>query len=239
MTIGEKPNTWKEDVMSVNTKESNARLLSLLGNAPKVRLQSLYNRHSVDPADGIEELVEEICLDGSNTIASLIRGIQGVPYLEIAHDVANKLAVKYNENQKEDAIEYNILGKMLQEFLKNASPEQRAEVDKILDEVGRKYKDKIWKGMSKGALALLINTVGKKVVARVVQRIVVGIAVRQGAKEAGKRAAQFAGYAVPFLNVVMIAWTMVDIAGPAFRKTVPTVIEIALLRLEFGENGRN
>jgi uncharacterized protein YaaW (UPF0174 family) len=33
----------------------------------------------------------------------------------------------------------------------------------------------------------------------------------------------------------MIVWTVVDIAGPAFRKTVPTAIEIALLRLEYGE----
>jgi len=224
--------------MPVNMKESNGRLLSLLENAPKDRLQSLYDRHGVSSADGVKDLVKEICLDGSNTIASLIRGIEGVPYLEIVHDVANKLAVKYNENQKEDAIEYAIIGKMLQEFLQNASPEQREEVDKILKEVGRKYKDTIWKGMSTGALAILINTVGKKVIARVVQRIIVGITVRQGAKEVGKRAAQFAGYAVPFLNAVMIAWTMVDIAGPAFRKTVPTVIEIALLRLEFGKDGR-
>jgi uncharacterized protein YaaW (UPF0174 family) len=36
------------------------------------------------------------------------------------------------------------------------------------------------------------------------------------------------------LNVIMVGWTVVDIAGPAFRKTVPTVIEIALLRLEYG-----
>lgn len=223
--------------MSVNMEKSNGRLLTLLGSAPRERLKPLFERHGVEPADGIKELVDEIRLDGSNTIASLFRGIEGVPYLEIVHDVADKMDVDYNENQKEDVIEYAILGKMLKEFLDNASPEARADVERILEEVGDKYKDKIWQALSTGALAAIINTVGKQVIARVVHRIVAGIVVRQGAKEAGKRVVQFAGYAVPLLNVAMIAWTVIDVAGPAYRKTVPTVIEIALLRLEFGKNG--
>lgn len=33
----------------------------------------------------------------------------------------------------------------------------------------------------------------------------------------------------------MVGWTIVDLAGPAFRRTVPTAIDIAVLRLEFGE----
>jgi uncharacterized protein YaaW (UPF0174 family) len=42
-----------------------------------------------------------------------------------------------------------------------------------------------------------------------------------------------ASYAIPLLNVVMVGWVLSDIAGPAFRKTVPTVVEVALLRMEF------
>ena len=218
-------------------ESSSKRLVSLFGDVPKERLKPLFDRHGVEPSEGMRELVDEIRLDGSNTIASLFRGREGVPYLEIVRDVAEKMKVDYDENQAEDVIEYAILGKVIQEFLEKASPEERKEVDKVLDKAGKKYRDQIWGGLSTGALAVLINTVGKKIIARVVQKIVVGIAARQGAKEAGKRVFQAAGYAVPLLNVAMIAWTVIDIAGPAFRKTAPTIIEIALLRLEFGKNG--
>jgi uncharacterized protein YaaW (UPF0174 family) len=32
---------------------------------------------------------------------------------------------------------------------------------------------------------------------------------------------------------MMVGWTIRDIAGPAFRKSVPSVLEIALLRMEY------
>ena len=227
----------------VNLEKSNGRLTSLLGIVPKERLQPLYERHGVEPSQGPKALADEIRLDGSNTIASLFRGIEGVAYLEVARDVADKMDVEWKENQKEEAIEQAILGKLISEFLEHATQEEREQVNQILEEVGEKYnnlsKDLLLAGLSAGSLALLIKQVGRKVVANVIERIVAWIAARQVAKEGAKRIAQIAGLAIPLLNAAMIAWTVIDIAGPAFRKTVPTVIEIALLRLEFGQNGRD
>ena len=57
-----------------------------------------------------------------------------------------------------------------------------------------------------------------------------GTALRQ-TTAAAKKSAQLAGYAVPGLNIFMGLLTLNDIAGPAYRKTVPTVIELALLRM--------
>lgn len=224
--------------MSVTKEESNGRLTSLLGNVPTERLQSIYDRHGVKHSEGIEALVDELRLDGSNTIASLFRGLEGVPYLEIVQDVASKMGVEYTETQKEDTIEYGVLGKVLEQFLENATPEDRQEIDRILSDVSEEYRDQIWQGLSTGALAVIVNTVGKKIVAEVVRKIVFWIAMRQGAKGVGKRAATIVGLAIPLLNVALVAWTVIDLAGPAYRKTVPTVIEIALLRLEFGGGGR-
>ena len=41
--------------------------------------------------------------------------------------------------------------------------------------------------------------------------------------------------AIPVVNVAMTAGLAVSVAGPAYRKTVPTVLDVALLRLEYGD----
>jgi len=42
------------------------------------------------------------------------------------------------------------------------------------------------------------------------------------------------GAVLPFLNVALAGIALAGLAGPAFRKTIPTVVEIALLRMNVG-----
>ena len=217
-------------------EQSNERLLELFRTAKTARLETLFVRHGVEPRKGIRRLCDEIRLDGSNTLASIFRVREGVAYLEMVRDVADQMKVPYEFSEDETEIEYAILGNVLKQFVEHATGEQREGIEEVLKAAGNEFsnlsRDLIRSGLAAGTLALLIKEVGAKIVAKIIRDIVVKLATRQAAKEAGKRAAQVAGYAIPLLNVALVAWTIVDIAGPAYRKTVPTVIEIALLRLE-------
>jgi uncharacterized protein YaaW (UPF0174 family) len=57
----------------------------------------------------------------------------------------------------------------------------------------------------------------------------------RAAREAGKRVAvkvaqQVAARIVAALNVLLAAWTVIDLAGPAMRVTIPAVTYVAILR---------
>ncbi|MGH8068137.1 MAG: hypothetical protein ACRERE_23475 [Candidatus Entotheonellia bacterium] len=215
---------------------SNNRLVDLLRQVPAERLRSLYARHGVDPAAGPGELVREICLDGANTIASLFRGRKGVPYIDLVRDVAEKMGVKDDIfiRRNERKIELAVLESVIRQYLAKATEAEREEIHRILKEVAQDHQE-VWRHflIGGGALTMLLAQLGPKVVTEVVQRIVASIIGRQLTLGALKGGAGIVGLAVPLLNVAMIGWTIVDLAGPAFRKTIPTVIEIALLRLEF------
>jgi len=219
--------------MSFTTETSD-----VLRRTPKERLAPIYERHEVEAGKGAKALLDEICLDGANTLASILRGWEGVDYGEIVTDVADQLEVP-TAGRSPLELERAIVEVIINKYLQNASPSEREDLAKVLKQAGADFSRmaaEIAGGvLSAGALALLIRQVGQKVVAQVVSKILLRIAGRQVAKEAGKRAAQLAGLAIPLLNIVMIGWTVLDMAGPAFRKTVPTVIEIALLRMEYEE----
>ena len=212
---------------------SNKRLKKLFSQIPEEKMFPIYERHGIEPQEGPNDLVDEIRLDGSNTITSLFRGWEGVDYDEIVRDVASKMDVPYADTEDERKIETRLLEKLIEKYLKNASPEERENVKEILGEAGEEYMGNPRHLLEGGLLGFLISNVGRQVTAQIVERIVLYIMARQGVKQAGKAAAQIAGFAVPILNIVLATWTVIDVAGPAFRKTVPTVLEVALYRLQY------
>jgi len=225
----------------LTTSGSNDRLAGLLAQVLERdpwRLRPLCDRHGVELGDGVGALVREIGLDGANTIASLLRRRRGVEYAEIARDVASKLKVGVEADADEVAVEHRILDAVLGRYVDGASAEDRATILRELQAAGADVTDAgkvlVHGAWAAGSLAALVNGIGQQAVAAVVKQIVLKTVGREAAKIAGRRAAAIASVAIPLLNVVMVGWTVVDLAGPAFRKTVPTVLEIALLRLEFG-----
>jgi uncharacterized protein YaaW (UPF0174 family) len=225
-------------------KAANDRLIGLLlrvqARAPQ-RLRPLFDRHGIDPEDGIAELVEEIRLDGANSIASMFRGRRGVDYDVVVRDVARKLKLRPGNEDAEALLERQVLDAVMERYLQKASDEERAIIEDELREALRGAKrdaSELGKILRRGAwaagsLGALVNAVGEQAVAAVVKRIVLATAGRAAAGQAARQAAMVASYAIPLLNVVMVGWVLADIAGPAFRKTVPTVVEIALLRMEY------
>ena len=98
------------------------------------RLQPLYNRHGVDEDDGVDALVDEMCLDGANTIASLFRGWQGVGWAEIVRDVAKTLKVESAEDDDHVTVERKILDHLFRQHYESASEDEQRALDDALRE---------------------------------------------------------------------------------------------------------
>lgn len=216
---------------------SNAMLVDLLRNVPGERLAPLFERHDIPAARGVESLVNELCLDGANTFASILRGWEGVSYAEIVRDVAGKMKVPVSDSEGEPQVELKLIEELIRRYLQDATPEDRERVEEVIRQAGSDFTElgkQIASGSLRvGSLGLLIKSVGQRMVAELVKKLMLRMVSRQAAKEAAKQAARVVGYAMPVINVLMLGWTIIDIGGPAFRKTLPSVLEIALLRMEF------
>ncbi len=221
------------------THPSDSELAALFGRVPPDRLAPIYQRHRLDADAGVDELIRKICLDGGSTIMSALRKWNGVPYAAVVRDVAGKMNVKTEPDEPVFSIELKLLEEMIRRYLQNASPGEREQVQRYLEQAGKEHRIRVGEiargSLAVGTMAMMVKRIGQHAAAEIVRQVVLRNAAQKVASEAARRATQIAGWGVPFLNVVFVGWTVADIAGPAFRKTVPTVLEVALLRLEFAD----
>jgi uncharacterized protein YaaW (UPF0174 family) len=220
--------------------EADLRLLKLLSQVehrdPDL-LDPLYERHAIIRSASGDTLIQAIRLDGSNTLASTLRGGVGVGYDVIVRDVARRLKLAVHDDSPEVPLERAVLDAVLGRLFDNATPAERAEAFRDLD--SHKLAEPLPQGRwVPGSLQVMIHDVGAEEVSYVVQQVVARAVGYGVAREAAKRLASGIGLAVPLLNVAMIGWTIWDLSGPAFRKTMPTVVEVALLRLRCGGERR-
>jgi len=157
--------------------ESNKELIELFEKVPQEKLLTIFNRHGVKPEEGVQYLVDEISLDGANTIASIFRGWKGISYDEIVKDVARKFNVHAEESTVEE-IELEILEFVLQLTEKLSSREKQDVVKAV-------------------------------------------------------RGTTLNGMVLPLLRNKKIGNALIENSGIPYRKIIPTVLEIALLRIEF------
>jgi uncharacterized protein YaaW (UPF0174 family) len=196
----------------------------------------------------VAELVKEIKYNGSNDIAYLFRKFEGVEYSEIVRDVAGKLKVKYTNEDDEEIIEGKILVKVLEGFWEKASGDEKKEIEELFKDVGIKNMD-FKAGFPLAALTALISTKAASVIfyklaaiiANSVARQLLGHGIRIAMNQAlSKWIGVFLGPVGWAISGLLIA---IDIAGPAYRKTIPTVLQISYMRqkaklkdLEWGED---
>ena len=167
------------------------------------------------PSASAEKIYSEIRLYGSSTALKPIRP-NGVKYLEVAADVADKLAgwafwqkspygYKTIENcekfilEKMDISNENIedLGKSVSSISKKKS---------IKNGLENGVKDYGITATTAAAAALIARQIGLQIAKQIVLRIATS------------------------LNVFLAALVLIDIAGPAYRCTIPGTVYIALLR---------
>ena len=178
-----------------------------------------------------QEIAAEIQCFGANTFATLVRGGKGVLYEEILRDVAGKLRVKFSKSDSVLELEQKVLLKLLSKTLDDMSEEDRKSFA---------YEFNITDLASYSPEALLtafqiIFRAGgfqsyklTLIISNAVMKAIFGRGLTFAGNAALTRTASI--ITGPIGWTVLALWTTVDIAGPAYRVTIPAVVQIALLR---------
>lgn len=189
-----------------------------------------YKKHYPDHKQYWKEIATEIQCFGGNTFVNMFRG-GGVPYKEILCDVCDKMKVNYNKDSSTKKIEQNLLMKILEDALEKMSAEEIAKLGK---ELGLENTSKL---TSQGLTAIFLSVFraggfkSYQLTVIIVNAVLTAI-FKRGLTLGGnvlltRTASILTG---PIGWIITGLWTMVDIAGPAYRVTIPAVIQIAYLR---------
>lgn len=177
----------------------------------------------------LPELVDEFRLFGGNTFANLFRGT-GPQYTEILRDVAKRNKVSFSKRNTDEQIEQYLLQKLFDDSLNNASDEELREMMKELGYPTTNFTRQAaiatlmmaWKTGGFQSYILLVSVVNA------IMKFLIGRGLSFAANAALTRMASIMMGPVGW--VLTALWTLVDIAGPAYRVTVPAVIQIAYIR---------
>ena len=174
-------------------------------------------------------LIKEIQEFGGNSIINFFRG-NGVEYREILNDVADHMKVTADATDDVEQLELKILlAVALKSMEKMSSEEQKSFLSKISN-------GKVT-GLGPGAIAalqaaILAGGFGTYMlattVANAVARQLIGRGLAFGATGGLMRG--IAAFAGPIGWAITAIWAAFDLASPAYRVTVPCVIQIAYMR---------
>jgi len=191
----------------------------------------LYKAHYPDHQKYWHLIAAEIQRFGANTIMTFFRGGEGVLYKEVLMDVCDKLKVNYNKESSTERIENNLLMKILADSLKKMSPE---ELKELAESVGIKNVGSMKAEAFVGLFQAVFRAGGFRsyqltvIIANAVLEALIG----RGLSVAGNATLTrtMAILTGPIGWVITGVWTALDIAGPAYRVTIPAVIQVATLR---------
>ena len=181
-----------------------------------------------------EEIAEELQYYGGNTFANTFRGT-GVTYREILEDVAKKQKVNFNSNNSVEQIEQYFLQSIMEKTIEGMSEE---ELENFLKEMNAGKIVGTKQALTAGALtALRLGGFGTYKMAVVVANAVAKSLLGRGLTFAGNATlTRTLGVALgPIGWIITALWTAIDIASPAYRVTIPCVIQVAYMRLKFQE----
>ena len=215
------------DLVSILTKDKNGELRLTENLTYSEKYKRYYPAHQLY----WQEIAEEIQLFGGNTIANIFRGYKGVEYKEVLCDVCKKMKVNYNKYAPVSYIEDALLMKILYDALEKMSPEERQQLGRELGIdnttiINPKALFNVFQSVFRSGgfksyqlTLIIVNAVMKAVVGR-------GLTFTANATLA-RTMSILTG---PIGWSITAVWTFFDIAGTAYRVTIPAVIEVAYLR---------
>lgn len=197
----------------------------------ELTMNELYKQHYPDHEKYWELIAAEIQCFGANTFATILRGGKGVEYKEVLMDVCDKMKVNYNKDSSVEKIEGNLLMKILTDALEKMSPE---ELKELAEATGVKNTRGITAETMVGVFQAVFRAGGFKSyqLTLIVVNAVLKALIGRGLSLAGNAALTrtMAILTGPIGWVITGLWTAIDIAGPAYRVTIPAVIQVAALR---------
>lgn len=202
--------------------------------------QSGYKAHYPNHIKYVDEIMEELQRFGGNTFVNyLARFGKGVLYKEILCDVCDNLRVNYNKNSSVERIEGELFAKILEKAIDKMDTK---ELEQIVKEINKGTNISSALGFGKQAALVAMQGAIKAggfasyqlalIVANAVAKQVIGRGLTFAANATLTRA--LSALAGPIGWAITGLWTGVDLAGPAYRITIPAVIEVAFLRLRQG-----
>lgn len=182
----------------------------------------------------VDDIVYEVKTFGGNTLVNVVRG-GGVPYAEIARDVCSQMKVKTTKKATVDEREMALLLKVLDDSLEKMSAEERSVLEEEFRRAGMQSPN-LRPGVP---IAVILAQAGIQltgflayrmavIVANAVAKAVLGRGLSLVANAALTRAIGI--LAGPIGWAVTALWAAVDIAGPAYRVTIPCVCHVGYLR---------
>lgn len=176
-----------------------------------------------------DDIAHELQKFGGNTVLNVIRG-HGVPYREILIDVCKHMKVNFNKNTAIELIEDSLLRTVAEKAIEEMSV---GDMKNLIDSANIKTASYSKEAMV-AALQMAIRMGGfapykiAVIVANGVCQALLGrglsLAINAGLT---RYMAVFAG---PIGLLITVLWTVADIAGPAYRVTIPCCIQVAFMR---------
>lgn len=178
-----------------------------------------------------DSIADELQRFGGNTFANIIRG-HGVSYRSLLCGACKKMKVSFNKNSSVETIEMCLLQSVLLKTMEDMSDSDLKNLIEELDIRTTSFTKQAMMAAVQSAIRIGGFTSYKiaVIVANAVARALLGRGLSFAANAALTRwIGVFAG---PVGWAVTIAWTALDIAGPAYRVTIPSVIQIAYMRVK-------
>jgi len=201
--------------------------------AEELTMKAAYKQHHPNHKMYWQDIAAELQTFAGNTFANIARGDQGIPYKELLVDVCKRMKVNFNAASSVELIEMNLLMKVLTDSLDKMTPEQLKEV---VEATGLKTTN-----FAPQAIAAALQIIARRsgfavfrialIVANAVAKMVIGRGLSLAANVALVRIVGV--LAGPIGWVITGLWTLVDLAGPAYRVTIPSVIQVAYMRAKF------
>lgn len=209
--------------------QSTESLLELLANADKQDIDILIRYNYGEYRDtSIKELIKTILDNGSHDIGRRLWG--QAHYLEIVRDVANRFHVKWQENDSEQIIESRLLAEIFQQSWEKMSSKDKAALHEAL---GQSAADgeRLSQALIDGTFYDLLPATGYLVIWNVARLVAAAAAKEAGILTMESLMGSFVAELLGPIGVVAgVVILLTSLAGPAYRKTIPTVIQVAYIR---------
>ena len=229
-----------EDLLPLLRKSTNDELDNLVGYITRkggvscqLKHTKAYKAHFPDHLSYVDEIAAEIQKFGGNTILNLMRKGKGANYKNIVCDVASRLKVKFDKQDDIEAIEQQILLKVLElSWEKMNSNEKEALLKGIMDDTGAANLSGDFPKTLISAAVIAGGAVVSYRLSLLIANAVARLTLERGATvAAGTLLSRWVSIFAGAVGLGITAlWTVFDVAGPAFRVTVPCVLHIAMLR---------
>jgi uncharacterized protein YaaW (UPF0174 family) len=173
------------------------------------------------PAEVLALIAHLIQWYGGNTLANLYRKGKGVSYRVVLEDVADHLKVRLPKEMHVAELERAVIAAIFQKAWDRMSPDERAQAYEFVGQgapVGAGP-------LSAAAIQLLLKAGGFST-----YRLAMSVASAMSLQVIGRGlpiALQALGM---WLGPVGLIWTVADLSAPAYRVTVPCVVQIAYMR---------